>query len=249
MKRKLLLNIILGTVFFGTTRGQIVTDRPDQTESAMTVPRGALQIEGGLLWERQGEAQPAIDQYLLPTLLFRYGINSGVELRVLTQYELNEIGDLSTRGLSAMEIGAKIKLHKGENGVTDIAYLPGLIIPTGSIEISGDALGTSHKLSVSHTLSQTMGLGYNIGYIYPGEGNSSIIYSLSLGIKVNDKLAIYAEPYGNVEDLKRFVSNFDSGVTYLAKENLQFDFSFGAGINQKMHYIALGCSWLVSITQ
>ena len=27
---------------------QIITDRPDQTESASTVPRGSLQIEGGI---------------------------------------------------------------------------------------------------------------------------------------------------------------------------------------------------------
>ncbi len=42
-----------------------------------------------------------------------------------------------------------------------------------------------------------------------------------------------------------FLQNFDAGVTYLAKDNLQFDLSFGTGINHRMNYISLGCCWKI----
>ena len=39
------------------------------------------------------------------------------------------------------------------------------------------------------------------------------------------------------------ISNFDSGFTYLVKDNLQIDLSFGLGINNKMNFQAIGVSW------
>ena len=39
------------------------------------------------------------------------------------------------------------------------------------------------------------------------------------------------------------ISNFDSGFTYLVKDNLQIDLSFGFGINNKMNFQSIGVSW------
>lgn len=40
--------------------------------------------------------------------------------------------------------------------------------------------------------------------------------------------------------------NFEMAGTYLSNENLQFDFSFGTGLNDTMNYISIGCSWLIN---
>ncbi len=37
----------------------------------------------------------------------------------------------------------------------------------------------------------------------------------------------------------------DAGFTYLANEDLQFDFSFGTGIKERMNYISVSFSWLI----
>ena len=72
-----------------------------------------------------------------------------------------------------------------------------------------------------------------------------LTYSAVLGIGVNDKVAIYVEPYGELVNMEEFVLNFDAGLTYLVKDNVQLDFSFGTGLTHKMNYISLGCCWKI----
>ena len=148
-------------------------------------------------------------------------------------------------GIRDLEVGTKIKLLKKENLKTEIAFLSHLIIPTGTKHISIDKYGTSNKLSISHEITENFGIGYNLGYNYFCEGNGDLTYSFAFGIGINEKVGIYIEPYGEMANLDEFISNFDTGFTYLVNENLQLDFSFGAGINQSMNYMSIGCSWLI----
>ena len=66
---------------------QIITDRPDQTESSSTVEKGALQIESGFLVGFEGDYSNSITQLLAPTTLFRQGISNRFELRIVSQFE------------------------------------------------------------------------------------------------------------------------------------------------------------------
>ena len=65
--------VLLVPVGTGVARAQspdMVTDRPDQTESAAVVPRGLLQVETGYLFARDGD----VDGYAVPGTLFRIGL-------------------------------------------------------------------------------------------------------------------------------------------------------------------------------
>ena len=84
-----------------------------------------------------------------------------------------------------------------------------------------------------------------VARIYMAEGKGEITYSLVIGIGINDKVGIYVEPYGEITNLEDVIANFNTGFTYLLNKNLQFDFSFGTGINHPMNYMALGFSWLM----
>jgi len=222
----------------------IVTDRPDQTESSSTIEKGSLQIETGILLGFTDDDFSSERQLLAPTTLFRYGITNGIELRVLSQFESlkdqNSIQKVS--GISDLEIGTKIQLFKKADVNTEIAFLSHVILPTGSKMLSNDKFGTINKFSVSHELSDVIGLGYNVGYDYFGEGKGDLTYSVSLGISVTDTFGIYIEPYGSLNDFDTYESNFDAGITYLVKDNCQLDFSLGTGINHTMNYLSVGCS-------
>lgn len=224
MNRKastIILTFIICCVY--TINAQIVTDRPDQTESSSTVPRGALQLESGYLIGLEGEPL-STKQVLLPTTLFRYGINDWIELRALNQFETVEFNGQKTRGISDFEIGAKVQLLKKEEVNTEIAFLTHLIVPTGSEELSNGDYGSISKLSISHGLSETVGLGYNIGYDNFGFGSGDLTYSIALGIGVSEKVGVYIEPFGAIENFEDHVSSFDAGFTYLPDPNLQLDF-------------------------
>jgi len=239
------LVLILMIMIFEQINAQIVTDRPDQTESSSTVGIGNLQIESGILVGYTGNEITSVRQILLPTNLLRYGLTQEIELRLLSQFETYKIGDTSIQGISDLEIGTKIQILQDENKNTEIAFLSHLIVPTGTLELTGDTFGTINKLSISHQLGNSLAFGYNLGYNYFGENSGDFTYSLALGTSVNEKVSIYIEPYGEVVDFKEFVLNFDAGITYLANDNLQFDFSFGTGVNERMNYISVGFSWLL----
>lgn len=236
--------VLMISLCFGELHAQLVTDRPDQTESSSTVGKGNLQIETGFLLGFEGD-QPSEQELLAPSNLFRYGVSKGIELRLLSQFESVKIGDSKLQGISDIELGAKIQIYQKEDARTEIAFISHLLVPTGTGEVSLGNYGTINKLAVSHALSENMGLGYNVGYNYLGSGNGDITYSLVLGLGVGEKVGIYAEPFGEITDLDTFILNADAGFTYLAAENLQFDFSFGTGINHKMNYLSIGFCWKI----
>lgn len=224
---------------------QIITDRPDQTESSSTVPKGSLQIESGLLIGFTEQNLFSESQILAPTTLFRYGITKGIEIRVVNQLESikNQTSSKTTNGVSDLEIGTKIQLLKKEDINTEIAFLTHLILPTGSKALTNDNVGTINKISVAHQVTNNIGVGYNIGYNYFGDGKGDLTYSLAIGIGITDKAAIYVEPYGDLTEFKNHIANFNTGLTYLLKDNFQIDFSFGTGLNYTMNYISMGFSW------
>ncbi|MDX2431222.1 MAG: transporter [Bacteroides sp.] len=240
-KKYLLLLILIG---FGLeSSAQIITDRPDQTESSSTVPKKSFQLEAGVLFgDLNNDAQRL---YLLPTTLFRYGLTRGIELRLgenLVNYKSESTSE-ARFGLSDLELGAKFQILKREDINTEIAFLSHVILPTGSEGLSIDGYGTINKLSLSHELNSFLGLGYNVGYDYFGNSWGAFTYSIALGAGFNEKLGAYLEFYGRSSDLTGFLVNFDSGITYLLQENLQLDFSFALGLNHRMNYFAVGVSW------
>ncbi len=244
LKNKLIIALLSFFILENLT-AQIITDRPDQTESSSTVGNGNLQIESGILIGFEGEAQTSNRQILAPTNLFRFGISKSIEIRLLSQYEIRKNDNLNVDGISDLEIGTKIQIFKNAKSSTEIAFLSHLIVPTGSAELSNDKFGTINKLSISHELFENIAIGYNLGYDNFGQGKGDFTYSLAVGFGINDKVGIYIEPFGEIVEFEDYISNFDAGVTYLANENMQFDFSFGTGLNNKMNYVSIGFSWLI----
>lgn len=242
MKLKMTLFVVLisATMF----SQQIITDRPDQTESSSTIPNGSLQIEMGLVaLTAEGDQ---LNNFSGPSTLLRYGISNSIELRMFNQYESNKITfvneELKSSGLSDLEIGLKIQLFKKEDVNTEIAFLSHAVIPTAKDELSNMDMGTINKLSISHGLSESIGLGYNVGYDYLGEIHS-FTYSVVLGFSLVEGFGVYIEPYGVYGEQGFFESYFDAGVTFLAGDQFQLDASYGFGMNNDMQYFSAGFSW------
>ena len=57
----------------------LITDRPDQTESAVVVGDKKIQIESGILNQENSDGEKNLS---IPTNLFRYGISEKIELRL-----------------------------------------------------------------------------------------------------------------------------------------------------------------------
>lgn len=243
-KKLLIVAIVLfASPIFGQN---IVTDRPDQTESSETVGDKNFQIESGMLF--QNSDNNSVKSFFGPSTLLRYGISKNIELRFVSQYEKTEFGlegeNREFDGFNDLEIGAKIQLFKREDVNTEIAFLSHLIIPTAKTDLTSGSFGVINKLAISHSISDKVDLGYNIGYDLV-EKQSVLTYSLALGISISNKVGFYVEPYGNWAEQNQFESNFDTGLTYLVNPNFQMDISYGTGINHRMEYISAGFSWKI----
>jgi len=81
MKTKLLLTFIIFSTCFYSLHSQLTTDRPDQTESSLVLSKGHIQIETGISIE---DSESNINT------LFRIGIIDGIEMRINSNYLMND---------------------------------------------------------------------------------------------------------------------------------------------------------------
>jgi len=225
---------------------ELVTDRPDQTESSITIETHTFQIESGLAFENYEKGIQ--NNFIGPSTLLRYGVSDNFELRFVFEHQKTEIGldgaNIDFNGLNDIEIGAKIQVLEDSDKNTEIAFLSHLVIPTAKDELTTNNFGVVNKLAVSHSISDKVGLGYNIGYDLVAK-QSALTYSLALGFSISDVVGFYIEPYGSWAEQNQFESNFDTGLTFLLNPNFQLDVSYGTGLNHEMNYIGAGFSWKI----
>ena len=227
----------------------IITDRPDQTESSSTIQKGSVQIESGVLISQNSTNYDFYStnekNIYFPSTLFRIGLTEKIELRLFNQYQQMCTQTNSFNGFNNLELGLKLQLLQKENGFTEIAFLSHMVIPTAPSRLSENGennIGTINKLCVSHNIGEKVGLGYNVGYNYLNNREGDFTYSLVLGIELNDKISTYIEPYGEFSDLDNTESNFNMGITYLLRDNLQLDYSYGLGLNHAFNFMSVGFS-------
>ena len=218
----------------------IITDRPDQTESAAVVPSGSFQIETGLLMEYDEVGNFEINHFTVNSTLLRVGVAKNLELRAGIEYldfkEKNKTTNITTgvKGFGPFMIGAKLEVMEELTFLPQIAVLGHLTLhSTGADDFSPDDLAPDIRLALSHTLTDDFSLGYNFGAEWDGSGSDMItIYTLSLGYSIDDNIGCYGEIFGKMADQMLPEHNINGGFTYLIRSNLQIDAFAGVGINE-----------------
>ena len=235
MKQIILLLLLMSA--FSMTAQQMTTDRPDQTESSSTVGAGLFQIETGTIIESPNR------YWNINTTLFRCGVSDNFELRAQTgvgRYFSDFNKDNYVFGVNDLILGLKYRLLQGP---IEIAYLGHAHFPTGSKNISDGSFGSSHKIALSHAITENIGFGYNIGYDHFGKEDQGFTYAYVIGFSLVEKVGFFVELYGNADKFSDFNHNFDTGFTFSVSENIQLDVSTGMGLNEEMNFFATGLSW------
>ena len=231
MKKRFLIFLFL-LFNYSLVFSQITTDRPDQTESAVVLSSGQIQIESGISIEN---SQSNINT------LFRIGIIDGIEIRINSNYLINdELSFMKKSSFSDFEVGAKFKIFDKTSNNTKVAFLSLLSIPTAIEVFSNNVYGILSRLNVSHDLNNESQIGYNLGYNKFKKMDGQFIYTIVYGRSL-DSFGIFFEIFG--DDSKNSSNiNFDSGITYLLDNKKQLDLSIGKGINNEMFFISGGIS-------
>jgi hypothetical protein len=240
MKKLLLAAFVVFTQLtaFAQEKPEIVTDRPDQTEAPVLVPKGGLQVETGFVYETDERNQLKTTNYTYNTTLIKYGINENFELRFITEYlgerqQVSETSYTRSEGFSPTALGVKIKLAE-EKGIWPQAALIGHInLRTGSETFSPEYTAADFRFTFAHTLSEKFALSYNVGAEWDGETpDATFLYTLSLGYIVTNKIGAYVEGYSFFPENSKADNRVDAGVTYKFSPVVQWDISGGLGLSE-----------------
>jgi hypothetical protein len=232
---------------------ELVTDRPDQTESSAVVPVKSLQIETGFIWENDESDTYKHSTIVYNSTLLRYGLLDRMELRLGLGYVSDKVKIKNTdtvnttSGVTPLYTGFKVYITKENGWMPEIAFLGGLVIPAfAKEEFKAPNSAPTMRFAFSHTLSERFSLGYNLGAEWYGENAvPEYYYSLALGFTINDFMGTYIEGFGFIPEKGTAKHLIDAGFTFLVLSNLQLDISGGLGLSAESidNYLSFGLSY------
>lgn len=222
------------------TTPEMITDRPDATESPNTVPAGYFQVETGSFYESFEDGAVKSEVYAYNTTLLRFGVLDNVELRlgwnfeeVRTSFNGQQLDNVAS-GLSPLLAGMKVEVTEEKGLLPEIGLLGHLYLPfSAATDYRPETTGVDFRFSFAHTLSEKSSLAYNLGAQWVDDSpEAAYVYTLVYGYSVSSKIGLYAELYGDLPEDNRANHLWDAGVTYLISPSFQLDATVGSSITE-----------------
>jgi hypothetical protein len=247
MKTKtLILFLFISSQIYSQETEPIQADRPDQTETPSVVPKGMFQVETGFTFQKNDAISKSFSS---PSTLWKYGVNENFELRLITEFLLEEINNEKINGFTPIYFGFKVKLTDEKGIIPKTSFIGHISLPNAaSKEFKNEFFAPEFRFVMQHTLSEKMSFSYNLGAEWDGfSAEPTFIYTNAIGYSISDKFGSYIEIFGFIPQKEKSNHNIDGGITYLINNNFMLDLSSGIGIskNAPKNYIAIGFSFRI----
>jgi hypothetical protein len=214
---------------------EIVTDRPDYTESTDVAGRGVLQIENGFTVERSQTGHSLAG----PELLMRIGLSKRLELRVGGDGVLTERRPGANRvsGFSDVDLGMKILLFDQGRNRPALSLIPIVSVPLGSAEFSSGGYDPTLKVALGKDLPKGFSLGGNVNFSSlntPCDRFLQTALSASLGHSLGGGFRGYWEIFGFTpwEKDGSTAVIVNTGITRSIGKNAQVDIRVGKRLTE-----------------
>jgi len=219
---------------------EMITDRPDATESPNTVPLKSLQIETGGFYESFEENDFKTETLGYNTTLFRYGLLENLELRLGWNFEERRFSNNGqkienvTSGFSPLLAGIKVAITEEKGLFPEIGLLVHIALPfLASTDYHPETTGVDFRFAFAHALNEKSSVSYNLGAKWGDDSpEAAYIYTVSYGYSISNKIGAYVEIYGNFPEDNKANHLWDAGLTYSIQNNLQIDATIGSSITK-----------------
>jgi len=244
-ERGTLLQWSYGTSFSGgpDLEEPLVTDRPDFTESSVTVGRGVAQLEAGYTYLYDTEAGTSVKTHSYPEMLWRIGmLAEWFELRIGWNYleETTTVAGapMSVRGSDDLLVGGKFALTPQECLLPEMALIVQMTVPSGTTGISAEEVLPGVNWLYSWEVNDYLSIaGSSQGFRSvddTGEFHFVFAQSMSAAVSLTETVGAYAEwfalfPSGAATAPTEHF--FNGGFTYLVNNDIQLDVRAGTGLN------------------
>lgn len=198
-------------------------DRPDATESPITVDAGRFALEASLFdYRRDG----GVERSTYGSLNFKAGLTHDMDFQTVVDLRSGSEGDWDTFGNLTFRL--KWNLYGNDFGDTALALMPFVTAPTREGEWEGGLI-----IPWSTSLTDTIGLGLMAEFDYLHDGhdyNFEFLHTAVLGFSLTEKLGAYTEYIGILKE-DHYEAYLAGGMNYAINENLLLDFGVQGGLN------------------
>ena len=217
-----------------------ITDRPDFTESPVSVSPGTIQIElgatafdydAGSLWNA-GET------------LVRYGLFNKVEMRLQLPSAIG--GDDLDSGLSDSGFGVKIELGSFAQRV-EMALIASTTLPTGADDFTSDAVDPGLILAAGMMLNDRVSLGSQLSASFDEQGDERVLnsgFTIVSGFPLSSSVGGFTELAFDFPDGLDTQVAFHTGLVLAFDSRSQLDIHGGFGLtdNTPDSFLGIGFS-------
>ena len=224
------------TIFNPTPRElwrDLAPDRPDATESPITVDAGVWAIEASYFDWRQNNN---LDSYTVVATNLKVGLTNDTDLQFVFDAFTHENlgGGASNQGFSDVQLRLKHNLWGNDGGNTAFALFPYIKLPTGT-ELSNGEVEGGLMLPFGMDLAEGLSLGLmgQIDAVYNDVTDSydaQFLHTAVLGIDLTESIGTYLE-YIGITGPGSYQTYFAGGFTYWVSEDLVFDWGTQIGLN------------------
>ena len=252
--------VLLGVALAGAANAQqpLVADRPDFTEATSTVGRGVFQFEFGYTFGVDDTNGVTTRAHSYGEPLLRVGfLDDQLEFRVgagAATLSTESHGRAATdSGLEDLYLGVKLALTEQRGAFPATAILPQMTLATGGEALSAGRSLPGVNFLYSWDFTETVSLAGST-QVNAAVGDANQDYaewaqSLSCGVALGERAGLYGEWYAFVpagldvpagRSGERTEHYLNSGLTWLANEDVQWDVRIGLGVNDAAEDLYVG---------
>ncbi|HKP02438.1 MAG TPA: transporter [Chthoniobacterales bacterium] len=224
---------------------EMETDRPDKTESPITVDAGHFQLEMDFAtYTTDRSSHEKVTGWGIAPVNLKVGVLNNVDLQLVVEtYNIEKTTDRDTgrtmraEGFGDIALRIKINFWGDDDGSTAFAAMPFLKVPTASHDLGNGAVegGVILPLLFRLPLDNELAMQLEVDHARDMNGggyHQEIVNAVTFSHDFTKRLAAYVELFSNVSNERHagWIATFDCGLTYRLSPNVQLDTGVNVGL-------------------